>query len=118
MNLTYFKADIGNFGDDLNLWLWPQLLGSFDEYPANLYFVGIGSILDHRILENKSNKKTGLLPGFFIYSTILFFKNKITSGWYHQHSVCIKIADSSGKYIFKNSFNFITGYKKRNANFS
>lgn len=57
MNLTYFKADIGNFGDDLNLWLWPQLLGSFDEYPANLDFVGIGSILDHRILENKSNKK-------------------------------------------------------------
>ena len=57
MNLTYFKADIGNFGDDLNLWLWPKLLGDFNLYPENLDFVGVGSILDERILTNSEAKK-------------------------------------------------------------
>lgn len=57
MNLTYFKADIGNFGDDLNVWLWPQLLGDFKDYPSQIDFVGIGSILDNRILEHKTQQK-------------------------------------------------------------
>lgn len=57
MNLIYFKSDIGNFGDDLNPWLWSKLLGDFDNYPSDIDFVGIGSILDKRILVNPSQKK-------------------------------------------------------------
>ena len=26
MKLYYYKAPLGNFGDDLNPWLWPRLL--------------------------------------------------------------------------------------------
>ncbi len=57
MNLIYFKSDIGNFGDDLNPWLWSKIFGNFENYNSNVDFVGIGSILDNRIFENKENKK-------------------------------------------------------------
>jgi succinoglycan biosynthesis protein ExoV len=59
MKLYYFRAETGNFGDDLNLWLWPQLLGRpFDGYchhslaeraaneAAKVLFIGIGTLLN------------------------------------------------------------------------
>lgn len=49
MNIIYFKSDIGNFGDDLNPWLWEKLFGDFSNYKKDLDFIGIGSILDNRI---------------------------------------------------------------------
>lgn len=55
MNIIYFKSDIGNFGDDLNPWLWEQLLGNEDDYDVALDFIGIGSILDNRI--DSANRK-------------------------------------------------------------
>ena len=55
MKIIYFKSDIGNFGDDLNPWLWPQIFGDLSNYDSNIDFVGIGSILDNRI--NSPNKK-------------------------------------------------------------
>ena len=56
----YFHDTGGNFGDDLNTWLLPKLLpGVLDvDHPAHVgfnddsdrpLFVGIGTILDHRI---------------------------------------------------------------------
>jgi succinoglycan biosynthesis protein ExoV len=46
MKLTYFQCKVPNFGDDLNAYIWPRLLGDdfFDE-DGNELFVGIGSIL-------------------------------------------------------------------------
>lgn len=50
MKLYYFQSSEGNFGDDLNAWLWPKLLGDdfFNENSSNL-LVGIGTLLNHRI---------------------------------------------------------------------
>ncbi|WP_442589267.1 polysaccharide pyruvyl transferase family protein [Pedobacter sp. AW31-3R] len=46
MQYLYFKSAQGNFGDDLNPWLWPQLLNTTSEQARNAdYFIGIGSIL-------------------------------------------------------------------------
>ncbi len=51
MKLYYYRAAEGNFGDDLNGWLWPKLLpGIFDE-DGRVLFIGIGTILDDRLPE-------------------------------------------------------------------
>jgi succinoglycan biosynthesis protein ExoV len=48
MQLGYFKAPRGNFGDDLNPWLWPRLLPGRLAETSDTVLIGIGSILDHR----------------------------------------------------------------------
>lgn len=55
MNLVYFKSEEGNFGDDLNPWIWDKLFGDSEDYDDDLDFIGIGSILDERL--NKENRK-------------------------------------------------------------
>lgn len=44
MNYVYYKDPKGNFGDDLNGWLWPQLFGEGKGNDPDV-FLGIGSIL-------------------------------------------------------------------------
>lgn len=49
MQMHYFYDPSGNFGDDLNPWLWPQLFPNlFDEQPDEI-FVGIGTLINHRL---------------------------------------------------------------------
>lgn len=49
MKLYYYIDPKGNFGDDLNPWLWQRLIPEvLNDDPSSL-LVGIGSILDHRI---------------------------------------------------------------------
>lgn len=55
MKLLYFNSNLGNFGDDLNPWLWNKLLGDFSNY-KDIDFVGIGSILDERINSDENKK--------------------------------------------------------------
>ena len=55
MKLYYFKKDHGNFGDDLNDWLWKELLPEvFDDDDTKVFF-GIGTIINDRIYERASN---------------------------------------------------------------
>jgi len=49
MKLYYFKDPGGNFGDDLNPWLWSQLLPDFFDEDESEIFVGIGTLLNHRL---------------------------------------------------------------------
>ena len=49
MKLYYFQAPGGNFGDDLNTWLWPRLLGGLLDQNGDETLVAIGSILDTRM---------------------------------------------------------------------
>jgi succinoglycan biosynthesis protein ExoV len=50
MQLYFFRPPAGNFGDDLNTWLWPRLVPRFAESTAADWLVGIGTILDERLL--------------------------------------------------------------------
>lgn len=49
MKLYYYKAPEGNFGDDLNPWLWPKLLPGVFDNDDRILFVGIGTLLNDRI---------------------------------------------------------------------
>ena len=49
MKLFYYRDPEGNFGDDLNAWLWPRLIPELLDDDESALFVGIGSILDRRI---------------------------------------------------------------------
>ncbi len=49
MKLYFFKDQGGNFGDDLNPWLFGQLFPQLLDDNANDLLVGIGTLLNHRI---------------------------------------------------------------------
>lgn len=49
MQLYYLKDPVGNFGDDLNGWLWPRLIPEHLFVGDDTLFIGIGTILDRRI---------------------------------------------------------------------
>lgn len=50
MELYYWRSPQGNVGDDLNAWLWPQVLGADFFHPGDARtFFGIGSIFDERV---------------------------------------------------------------------
>ncbi len=43
-NLYYYKTDVGNIGDDLNEWLWPDLL-DLNNVKKDIKLIGVGSII-------------------------------------------------------------------------
>ncbi len=63
MKLYYFRKEEGNFGDDLNDWLWKELVpGAFDEDEKSVFF-GIGTIINDRIHERAPNADKILIFG-------------------------------------------------------
>lgn len=49
MKLYYYRDRKGNFGDDLNPWLWSRLIPGFLDDDESELFIGIGTILNNRI---------------------------------------------------------------------
>jgi succinoglycan biosynthesis protein ExoV len=45
MDIFYWKNDHGNFGDDLNTWLWDWLLPGIRECSPEMLLVGVGTVL-------------------------------------------------------------------------
>lgn len=59
MKLFYYELDTGNFGDDLNVWIWDHLLPGWREWDPEVTLVGVGTLInaqnilpfaDHRIV--------------------------------------------------------------------
>ena len=49
MQLYYYRDPRGNFGDDLNLWLWPRLLPGLLDSNADELLLGIGTLINTRV---------------------------------------------------------------------
>jgi succinoglycan biosynthesis protein ExoV len=50
MKPFYWESAHGNFGDDLNLWLWDFLLPGFREIHPEVLLVGVGTVLNRALL--------------------------------------------------------------------
>lgn len=46
MELCYHRAPHGNFGDDLNAWLWDELSPGWRDWSADRVLVGVGTLLN------------------------------------------------------------------------
>ena len=46
MKLYYYKDNVGNFGDDLNPWLWSRLASDLFDDDDDLMFIGIGTLIN------------------------------------------------------------------------
>ena len=49
MKLCYYKDPVGNFGDDLNPWLWYGLAPELFDDDSNTMLVGIGTVLSSKL---------------------------------------------------------------------
>lgn len=53
MKLSYFKdPHHSNFGDELNAWMWPKVLPDFFDDNDDVVFLGIGSIISDKQVDN------------------------------------------------------------------
>ncbi|WP_117192109.1 polysaccharide pyruvyl transferase family protein [Rhizobium terrae] len=50
MQAYYWESHHGNFGDDLNLWLWDELLPGFRDVHPDVLLVGVGTVLNPALL--------------------------------------------------------------------
>ena len=71
MEYVYYKSLTGNFGDDLNAWLWPLIFD--DETLSGKYLIGIGSVIcDSSLTKSLQDKQkiifgSGVRPGYTNY---------------------------------------------------
>lgn len=56
MTPFYWESAHGNFGDDLNLWLWDFLLPGFREIADDVLLVGVGTVLNAALLPPEGRK--------------------------------------------------------------
>lgn len=63
MTPFYWESDHGNFGDDLNLWLWDFLLPGFRAVQPDVLLVGVGTVLNKALLP-EGGKKLVIGSGF------------------------------------------------------
>ncbi|MBD9375304.1 polysaccharide pyruvyl transferase family protein [Rhizobium sp. ARZ01] len=56
MKPYYWESQHGNFGDDLNLWLWDFLLPGFRDVHPDTLLVGVGTVLNEVLLPEEGRK--------------------------------------------------------------
>jgi succinoglycan biosynthesis protein ExoV len=66
MKIQHYEGPHPNFGDDLNLWMWPRLIENFFDEDDSVLFIGIGSIIG--LPYNPASKKiifgAGMVPQY------------------------------------------------------
>lgn len=63
MIIDYCRSENLNFGDDLNLWLWPRLLGEAFFRDDGVIFMGIGTLLNRKRCRNHDSAEKVVVFG-------------------------------------------------------
>ena len=87
MKIFYYRRRDGqpNFGDELNTWLWPQLLPNFFDSDESTQFVGTGTLLTHRLLE-----RTATAQRLIIFSSGAGYEQSLSQIPAHWHIACVR----------------------------
>lgn len=87
MKIFYYKRQDGqpNFGDELNTWLWPQLLPNFFDNDESSLFVGTGTLLNHRLPE-----RTAVAKQLIIFSSGAGYEQPLSNIPSHWHIACVR----------------------------
>jgi hypothetical protein len=64
LKLHYFRDPTGNFGDDLNPWMWPQVAPGLLDDDGSELLVGIGTLLNHRLPAGPTKHVMGSGAGY------------------------------------------------------
>ncbi len=65
MRLFYYESERGNFGDDLNVWLWDALLPGWRDWNSDSTLFGVGTILnEERLAQSVSALVMGSGAGY------------------------------------------------------
>lgn len=122
MEYIYYKDPKGNFGDDLNGWLWPSIFGnqSIDNDAA---FFGIGSILfnENKLITDLRGRKkivfgTGIRPTFDVFKydgdwDIKFLRGPLSS--FHLDNKFEYITDAAYTLRFIDNFDLLKNTEKK-----
>lgn len=102
MKYLYYKSKKGNFGDDLNGWLWPKLFTKIPELD-NVHFLGIGSILySENPFLNNINKYKKIVFGSGVRPSPKYTKFKTDQTWdikFLRGPLSAKALDNKYNYI-------------------
>lgn len=63
LDLFYFEAKVGNFGDDLNAWIWDELLPGWQGWSETTRLLGVGTLLNARAPQVIDTGKCKLVVG-------------------------------------------------------
>lgn len=87
MKIFYYRRQDGqpNFGDELNTWLWPQLLPNFFDEDGTTQFIGTGTLLNHRLLERTADAQR-----LVIFSSGVGYEQALSDIPAHWHIVCVR----------------------------
>ncbi|MGB0496820.1 MAG: polysaccharide pyruvyl transferase family protein [Rubricella sp.] len=61
MKLNYFRCEGGNFGDDLNEWIWDRLLPGWRNWDPDVTLFGVGTLLNHRSISEYGDDRVLVL---------------------------------------------------------
>jgi succinoglycan biosynthesis protein ExoV len=82
MELYYYKTKLGNFGDDLNQWLWHALLPNSWDPTDNIIMTGIGTIIGEPLPHNRHK---------IIFSSGIGYQPRpVSFGAKDWHVVCVR----------------------------
>ncbi len=85
MKIFYYRRQDGqpNFGDELNTWLWPQLLPDFFDDDDSTQFIGTGTLLNHRLPERTTDAQR-----LIIFSSGAGYEQPLSQIPPHWHIAC------------------------------